>query len=142
MTARLFFLGAAAVMGLAAIANGMFMLGAPQSWYLTVPGVTMTGPFNQHFVRDLGLIYLLAGASFLAGVRNSGFRLVLWAVPTIWLSGHALFHVWEVAVGISGHSAMARDFPAVTLPAIVGSALAFWAMKTREATPEADALKV
>jgi hypothetical protein len=51
------------------------------------------------------------------------FRLILWAAPTLWLCGHALFHFWEVAVGICGLSVLARDFAAVTLPAIIGIAL-------------------
>ncbi len=36
--------------------NGLFMLVAPSAWYQFVPGVTHTGPFNQHFIRDIGLI--------------------------------------------------------------------------------------
>lgn len=38
-------------LGTAAIANGIFMLVGPENWYFSVPGVTTTGPFNQHFVR-------------------------------------------------------------------------------------------
>jgi hypothetical protein len=132
MSGRALILGAAMAMGLAAMFNGLFMLAAPQHWYASVPGVTTTGPFNQHFVRDIGLIYLLAGASFLTGAARPRYRTALWAVPTVWLSGHALFHIWEVIVGISGHSAMARDFPAVTLPALIGLALTAWASKSRE----------
>jgi hypothetical protein len=120
-------IGTAAVLGIAALFNGMFMLVSPSSWYSAVPGVTTTGPFNQHFIRDIGLIFLLVGTSFLAGAVKPRFRVALWAVPTVWLTGHALFHFWEVAVGISEHSAMARDFPAVTIPAIVGVALTLWA---------------
>jgi hypothetical protein len=122
-------LALAAAMGLAAAANGLVMLASPAGWYDAVPGVTTTGPFNQHFVRDIGLIYLLAGAAYLVGAVRPPYRLALWAVPTLWLTAHAVFHLWEVAVGISGHSAMGRDFPAVTLPAIVGLALTAWAAK-------------
>jgi len=122
-------LALAAAMGLAAVANGLVMLASPAGWYGAVPGVTTTGPFNQHFVRDIGLIYLLAGAAYLTGAARPRYRLALWAVPTLWLTAHAVFHLWEVAVGISGHSAMGRDFPAVTLPAIVGLALTAWAAK-------------
>lgn len=118
--------GAAIVLGLAAVANGFFMLASPDAWYFAVPGVTMTGPFNQHFVRDIGLVYLLAGAAFLTGVAKPRYRLRLWALPTLWLSGHALFHFWEVAAGISEHSALGRDFAAVTLPAIIGLVLTLW----------------
>jgi hypothetical protein len=119
-------LGAAAVLGILAIANGLYMLGAPERWYLAVPGVTTTGPFNQHFIRDIGLIYLLMGGMFVAGGASPRYRVLLWGVPTVWLCGHALFHLWEVAVGVSEHSAMARDFPAVTLPGIIGLLITAW----------------
>ncbi|MGH7554878.1 MAG: hypothetical protein ACREMQ_17905, partial [Longimicrobiales bacterium] len=120
--------GVAVVIGVAALVNGLFMLAAPNSWYDSVPGVTTTGPFNQHFVRDIGLIFLLVGTAFLFGAARPRQRAILWAAPTLWLSGHALFHVWEVAVGIGGPSALARDFAAVTLPAILGALLTLWAV--------------
>src|SRR5688572_1516512 len=123
-----FCLAVAAVLGVAALANGVYMLVAPEVWYFAVPGVTTTGPFNQHFLRDIGLIFLFVGAAFLTGAALPRYRVVLWLAPTLWLWGHALFHFWEVAVGICGPSALARDFPAVTLPALIGTALIFWAI--------------
>ena len=121
-------LGIAMLLGVAMIANGVFMLVSPEGWYLAVPGVTSTGPFNQHFVRDIGLIFLLLGGAFLAGAALPHVRVLLWAAPSIWLTGHALFHLWEVAVGICSLSVIPRDFPAVTLPAIIGIALTVWAV--------------
>jgi hypothetical protein len=47
----------------------------------------------------------------------------------LWLGAHALFHFWEVAVGICAPSVIARDFPAVTLPAIIGTLLTLWAVR-------------
>jgi len=120
---------AAVGMGIAALANGFFMLASPEGWYLAVPGVTTTGPFNQHFVRDIGLIFLGVGAAFLLGAARPRLRVFLWAAASLWLTGHALFHFWEVAAGISAHSAMGRDFAAVTLPAIIGIVLSFWAIR-------------
>lgn len=114
----------ATVLGLAMGANGLLMLGAPQGWYFSVPGVTTTGPFNQHFVRDIGLIFLLLGGMFLAGVVQPALRTTLWSLGAAWLTGHALFHFWEVAVGICSTSAIQRDFAAVTLPAIFALVLA------------------
>jgi hypothetical protein len=125
-------IGLAALLGVAAVANGVFMLLAPEAWYFAVPGVTTTGAFNQHFIRDIGLIFLLMGSSFLAGALQPGPRLLLWAAPTIWLTGHALFHFWEVAIGICSASAIARDFPAVTVPAILGWLLTAWAFRVRK----------
>ncbi|MFZ5675878.1 MAG: hypothetical protein ACOZAM_23220 [Pseudomonadota bacterium] len=121
-------IAASIVLGAAAIANGTFMLIDPERWYFTVPGVTTTGLFNQHFVRDIGLIFLLVGSAFLVGALRPHLRIVAWAAPSIWLSGHALFHFWEVAVGICGPSVLARDFPAVTLPALIGIAITAWAI--------------
>ena len=119
---------ASVVLGVAAVANGTFMLIDPERWYLDVPGVTTTGPFNQHFIRDIGMVFLLVGGSFLLGAARPHLRVALWGAPSLWLAGHALFHVWEVAVGICGPSALARDFAAVTLPAIIGLCITGWAM--------------
>lgn len=128
-------IAASVVLGTAAIANGVFMLIDPERWYYAVPGVTTTGLFNQHFVRDIGLIFLLVGGAFLLGAVRPNLRIVSWAAPSIWLSGHALFHFWEVAVGICGPSVLARDFPAVTLPALIGLAITIWAIAdSRKAT--------
>ena len=121
-------LGLAVLLGIALEANGVFMLVSPDNWYLAVPGVTSTGPFNQHFLRDIGLIFVLMGGAFLVGAARPQFRVLLWAAPTVWLSGHALFHFWEVAVGICSPAVLPRDFPAVTLPAIIGVGLTLWAI--------------
>jgi hypothetical protein len=128
-----FSLALAVALGGAAIANGMYMLVAPESWYVAVPGVTTTGPFNQHFVRDIGLVFLFLGAAFLLGAARADVRVASWGAASIWLAGHALFHVWEVAVGICGPSALARDFFAVTMPAVLGIALTVWAITNARA---------
>lgn len=121
-------IGVAVALGMAAVANGLLMLALPEAWYFAVPGVTDRGSFNQHFVRDIGLIFLFISPAFLIGAASSRYRIVLWAAPTAWLCGHALFHFWEVAVGICGPAVIARGFPAVTFPALIGTALIFWAI--------------
>ena len=130
---KTFCLGLGVVLGIGAVANGLCMLASPTGWYFAVPGVTTTGPFNQHFIRDIGLIYLFLGGAFLFGAARPHYRVVAWAAPALWLSGHALFHFWEVAVGICRTSALARDFPAVTLPALLGTLIAVWAIGDRRA---------
>jgi hypothetical protein len=60
-------------------------------------------------------------------------RIGLWAATTSWLIAHAVFHLWEVAVGICAPSVMPRDFPAVTLPAIIGVVLTLWAINQSRA---------
>jgi hypothetical protein len=58
-------------------------------------------------------------------------RFELWAAATSWLIAHAVFHLWEVAVGICSPSVIARDFPAVSLPALIGIAATAWAWRSR-----------
>jgi uncharacterized protein YjeT (DUF2065 family) len=130
-------LALASLLGARLVANGLYMLALPTAWYFAVPGVTTTGPFNQHFLRDIGLIFVLIGVAFLLGVVRPAVRVTLWGAAALWLAGHALFHVWEVAFGICGTSALARDFPAVTLPALIATALTVWA--ERHVTPAASA---
>lgn len=130
-------IGLAALLGALALANGTFMLFDPDGWYWAVPGVPDRGPFNQHFVRDIGICYGLIGASFLAGILRPAARVTLWLLPTLWLAGHALFHVWEVAVGICGPASLLEDFLGVTLPALIGAGLVMAAC--REAPRRAPA---
>lgn len=122
----------AALNGLFLFGNGLFMLIAPAPWYHLVPGVTLTGPFNQHFVRDIGLIQMFLGALFAIGMMQPAKRVVLWSAATVWLGAHAVLHLWEVAVGICHPSAIARDFLAVTLPALIGVALSVLAARASQ----------
>jgi len=125
-------LGVAIMLSIGAIANGIFMLLGPADWYFAVPGVTTTGPFNQHFVRDIGLVFMGVGAALLVGAARPVYRPAAWGAAALWLSGHALFHFWEVAVGICGPSALLRDFPAVTLPALLAVAITLSALSNKE----------
>jgi uncharacterized protein YjeT (DUF2065 family) len=119
--------------------NGVFMIVAPETWYELVPGVTDTGPFNQHFIRDIGIIQLFLGVAFGVGLIRTELRVGLWTAATLWLIAHAVFHLWEVAVGICSQSVILRDFPAVTLPAIIGVVLTFRAVNSSRAGRTAHA---
>ena len=121
--------GIALLLGLAALGNGVFMTVAPESWYWMVPGVPDRGPFNQHFVRDIGFIYMLIGAVFIYGAIYTKHRLQLWVLPTAWLVLHAIFHIWEVVVGICGPESLVEDFGGVTLPALLAAGLVYHSYK-------------
>jgi uncharacterized protein YjeT (DUF2065 family) len=125
--------------GLFLSVNGLFMLIAPMAWYELVPGVTDSGFFNQHFIRDIGIIQLFLGVAFGIGMFRPERRIGLWAAATLWLIAHAVFHLWEVAVGICAPSAILRDFPAVSLPAIIGVTLTYWAIRYEHARRAASA---
>lgn len=121
----------ASVLGIAALANGIFMIVAPESWYWQITGVADRGPFNQHFLRDIGFIYLLSGIAFLYGARHYNYRLQLWLLPTGWLVSHALFHLWEILTGICGPEALWDDFIGVTLPAVTAAGLLYLSHKVQ-----------
>jgi len=123
----------AVLLGVGGLVNGTYMLVSPVGWYFAVPGVTTTGSFNQHFIRDIGIIFLFLGAAFLIGAARRETRPVLWGGATLWLACHALFHLWEVAAGICDPSALVRDFPAVSLPALIGAGLTLFALRDRRA---------
>jgi cytochrome c biogenesis protein CcdA len=96
------------------------MLLAPQSWYNDLPaGVPDTGPYNGHFIRDLGLVFVLIGASFIwAASRLHQSRPII-LVITAFFTGHALLHVWDLTSSRLPHSHWKMDAPAVFLPAIL-----------------------
>ena len=123
--------GIALLLGVAMLGNGVFMTIAPESWYWMVPGVPDRGPFNQHFVRDIGFIYVLGGAVYIYGSVYTKHRLLLWLMPTAWLVCHAIFHVWEVIVGICGPEPLIEDFGGVTIPALLGLGLIYGSYRAR-----------
>lgn len=116
--------------GLFLFGNGLFMLITPMAWYDFVPSVTPTlVPLTSTSSAILGL-FRCSSAPFGIGMIQPARRFDLWAAATSWLIAHASFHLWEVAVGISSPSAILRDFPAVTLPALIGVALTAWVWRT------------
>jgi hypothetical protein len=56
----------AAILAILTLFNGLAMLAAGPLWYETVPGVSETGPFNPHFVQDIGVAFLVAGLALAA----------------------------------------------------------------------------
>lgn len=71
--------------------NGLFMLIEPRLWYDTIPGVSMLGPFNTHFVRDIGILYLVVAGGFVWGLRPGQNSVLLFAC--IWPALHAIYHL-------------------------------------------------
>ena len=56
----------AAFLGALSILNGAIMLFAGPFWYASVPGASETGPYNPHFVQDIGAAFLIAGVALAA----------------------------------------------------------------------------
>lgn len=111
----------AALLGAVLAVNGVVMLAYPLAWYGAVPGVPGTGPFNPHFVRDIGCAYLAGGAALLWFSARREARPAV-AVAALFLGLHALVHLWDMAAGREPWSHLLADLPTIFLP----PALAAW----------------
>jgi len=108
-------------LGAALALNGLAMLVLPRTWYDSVPGVTGTGPFNPHFVRDIGAAYLVCGAALARSVGRPEAKSAA-QFAAAFLGAHALVHLRDALAGRETWSQLALDLPTIFLPA----ALAIW----------------
>ena len=54
------------VVGVVMLANALWMLAGPMHWYTELPAaVPDTGPFNPHFVRDIGCAFFSVGIALI-----------------------------------------------------------------------------
>jgi hypothetical protein len=114
--------GLAAVLALAMGVNGVAMLAAGRWWYGAVPGVTMTGPFNPHFVMDIGAAYLAVGGAF-AWLTWRASAAALAAAGFLGL--HAAIHLAGYVGDAAALADFGRDFPGVFLPALIAGWVAW-----------------
>lgn len=87
------------LLGLFHLINGLWMLLAPESWYAAVPGVRLEGPFNHHFIGDIGLAFIASGVGMMVGFRMGKTAATLALAGATWPTLHACFHVWEWLTG-------------------------------------------
>jgi hypothetical protein len=108
------------VLGAGNLANALWMLAGPMHWYAELPAaVPDTGPFNPHFVRDIGCAFLTVGAALVWAAFAPTFRFPLVAAAALFLGAHALLHVYDTAAGNLPASHWWLDLPGVYLPALV-----------------------
>jgi len=115
------------ILALILAANGLLMLIAPEPWYHLIPGVSSTGPFNPHFVRDIGCAYLVCGASFFWLARDARAQPAA-LVSAVFLLLHALTHIWDGIAGRESIEHLLLDIPGVFLL----PALALWLSAKRQ----------
>jgi hypothetical protein len=117
----------AAVLALSMGGNGLAMLAAGQWWYGAVPGVPQTGPFNPHFVKDVGAAYLVVGVAFASlAIRPCPAIRGAALAGAAFLLLHAGVHITEAVGDPHGLAHLLRDLPGVLLPA----PLAVWLAAT------------
>ena len=112
----------AVILGVFNTANGLAMLFAGSIWWNSVPGVPDTGPYNAHFVQDVGAAFLAAGIALV--VR--AWRPVYWPAAVAgagFLAAHAVIHLVMIASGHDHHAG--ADLVAVIVPAALALYSAF-----------------
>ena len=112
--------------GLGNVVNGLWMLVDPVHWYHTLPaGVPDFGPLNEHFVRDIGCIYLLLGLALVIGAFRLSLRAPSCGAAAAFSLLHAVVHVFDTARGFVGLEHWWIDLPGVYAPALIVTALYF-----------------
>jgi hypothetical protein len=116
--------GLAGLLAVAFAANGAAMLFASLAWYDAVPGVPQTGPFNPHFVKDIGAVYVTCALAlaWFAWRPAQGWPALCAAAS--WLAFHAAVHVYDATCGSTPLADLRRDFVGVYLFAALPLALA------------------
>jgi len=122
------------VIGVATIANALWMLAGPMHWYTDLPAaVPDTGPFNPHFVRDIGCAFLATGTALVWAFFSPRFRLALVSIGALFLAAHAVLHAYDTLRGSLGHDHWLLDLPGVYLPGILLPIFALrFALRDRE----------
>src|SRR5262249_21398963 len=106
--------------GLGNLANGVWMLADPRSWYARLPaGVPDFGPLNEHFVRDLGSVFLIVGAALMGAALSRLMRLRGIIFASVLVGRHALVHVSDRGGGLVGTSHWLQALFPVFFPAVV-----------------------
>jgi hypothetical protein len=120
-------------------ANAVWMLANPESWYHDLPAaVPDTGPFNAHFVRDIGLAFVTVTIAFGWAAFAPRWRTPLVVIATVFVAGHALLHVVDTLRGALDGDHWLLDLPGVYLPAIVLVPIALRLLRASDPQPSSS----
>ena len=112
------------ILGLAHFVTGPVAFLAPEQFYDAIPGLKMMGPYNVHFIRDVGLAFMASGGAVLYGALKPSRAVAI--AGAVWPFLHGLFHVQiQIARGLPMDLIMWFDLFAVILPALAMMALAW-----------------
>lgn len=112
------------IFGILNLGNGLWMLLAPHAWYQHLPAaVPDTGPYNPHFVRDIGCAFATLGVAFCAAAPRPAYRRAVMMAAALFYVLHAGTHVADLVAGRLPADHWLIDLPGVFLPAILLSVL-------------------
>ena len=107
------------VFGFVMLATAGWMLAAPAHWWANLPGrVPDFGPLNEHFVRDIGALFLTFGSALWWAAAVPAVRFPVLAVVTLWNVAHAFVHVWDTVRGLVDASHWTLDIPGIYAPTV------------------------
>ena len=108
------------LLGIVMLANALWMSAGPMHWYRELPAaVPDTGPFNAHFVRDIGCAFLTVGVALLWAAFAPAQRRPLTAIAALFLAAHALLHIYDTARGALDATHWGLDLLGVYAPALL-----------------------
>src|SRR5262249_51267870 len=117
----------AGVLGAFNALNGAVMLADGKHWYDTVPGVVFTGPYNPHFVQDIGAAFLAAGIGLAARAWRPRYwsaaviGAAVWGIPAVL---HLVMFI-GMMLGLCSDEAWPFDIALVIIPAALALYVAF-----------------
>ena len=118
------------------LVNGAWMLLFPLSWYTGLPAdIPHTGPFNSHFVRDLGVAFLVVSLAFGWSALHLEQSRPVHLALTVFFTGHALIHVADIVTGRLPNSHWLIDLPGVFVPALIMLVLAVPSVRKMVSSP-------
>jgi len=87
-----------AVLLLAALSLGIWTYAMPRNWYDTFPGfglrwVAVTGPYNEHFVKDIGGMYLALAVLTAGALWSAASDATVRITAAAWTTFNVL-HLW------------------------------------------------
>ena len=107
------------ILGVLNLANGLWMLAAPEAWYHELPAaVPDTGPLNLHFVRDIGAAFTTIGLAFCVAAPRAAHHRGVVLAATAFFGLHALVHVADLVSGRLPAHHWLTDLPGVFVPAV------------------------
>jgi hypothetical protein len=100
-------------------------------WFHQLPAaVPDFGPYNEHFVRDIGAAFLTVAMALALAARLPHARLPLVAVAATFYVLHAACHVYDTARGFVDTHHWWIDLPGVYLPALLFAFLVIALVRT------------
>lgn len=97
--------------------TGLYVAVLPHDFYLNAPGAQQTGPYNMHFIRDVGFAFITSSVAIGYGIFAN--QRPVMVIGSLWLLMHGLFHLTLWAVhGMQFDSAAVIDAVSVSIPAI------------------------